>query len=351
MSIFKCVAGLLTGGENLVLATIVSRSGSAPRAVGSRMAVRRDGAIIGTIGGGILEARVQELAREVFHQRQAVLKKYVLTAQDASQMGMVCGGVVQVLVQFLDASRPANLELYRDLVASLGARRRAWLFTEMPTAVDVPGLAAQFLIKGDGTTDGTAAVGPGEPLAVQALINQASAGQPEVIDYQGQRYLVESLCHEGTVYIFGAGHVSQQVAPLASLVGFSVVVLDDRQEFANRERFPQADEVVVLGNFDEALAGIEINADSYLVIVTRGHAHDQTVLRQALATAAGYIGMIGSRRKRDAVYENLGKEGFTRQDFDRVFSPIGLAIGAETPEEIAVSIVAEVIQVRAGKNR
>ena len=105
MSIFKCMADLLTGGENLVLATIVSRSGSAPRAVGSRMAVRQDGAIIGTIGGGILEARVQELAKEVFHQRQAVLKKYALTAQDASQMGMVCGGVVQVLVQFLDASR------------------------------------------------------------------------------------------------------------------------------------------------------------------------------------------------------------------------------------------------------
>ena len=347
MSIFKCMADLLTGGENLVLATIVSRSGSAPRAVGSRMAVRQDGAIIGTIGGGILEARVQELAKEVFHQRQAVLKKYVLTAQDASQMGMVCGGVVQVLVQFLEASRPANLELYRDIVASLGARWRAWLFTEVPTAFDVPGRAAQFLRKGDGT----AAVGPGEALAVQALINQASAGQPVVIDYQGKRYLVESLCHEGTVYIFGAGHVSQQVAPLASLVGFSVVVLDDRQEFANRERFPQADEVVLLGNFDEALAGMGINADSYLVIVTRGHAHDQTVLRQALATPAGYIGMIGSRRKRDAVYENLGKEGFTQRDFDRVFSPIGLAIGAETPEEIAVSIVAELIQVRAGKNR
>ncbi len=172
-----------------------------------------------------------------------------------------------------------------------------------------------------------------------------------MISYQGKEYLVESLCHAGTVYIFGAGHVSQQLAPLATLVGFSTVVLDDRQEFANRERFPNVAEVIVLDSFQRALEGLEINADSYLVLVTRGHAHDHTVLRQALKTKAGYIGMIGSRRKRDAVYAAMAKEGFVQQDFDRVFSPIGLAIMAETPEEIAVSIVAELIQVRAEKNQ
>ncbi len=344
MGIFHRIAELLDGGESLVLATIVSRSGSAPRAVGSRMAVRQDGAIIGTIGGGILEARVQELAREVFGHQQAVLRKFVLTAEDASQMGMVCGGVVQVLVQFLDASHPGDVGLYREIAATVTAGERAWLITAMPSGFDVPGPIAQGMSKGKDQSTGDL-----EPHVVEALTAYPS-DRSEIAEYQGRRYLVEALSHEGTVYIFGAGHVSQQVAPLASLVGFSVVVLDDRQEFANRERFPQADGVIVLDNFDAALEGLEINADSYLVIVTRGHAHDQTLLRQALATPAGYIGMIGSRRKRDAVYENLGKEGFTRQDFDRAFSPIGLAIGAETPEEIAVSIVGELIQVRAGKN-
>jgi xanthine dehydrogenase accessory factor len=346
MGIFHRIAGLLAGGESLVLATIVSRSGSAPRAVGSRMLVRQDGSIVGTIGGGILEARVQNLAREVFGHGQAVLKKYVLTAQDASQMGMVCGGVVQTLVQFLDASQPDNLELYRDIVASLETRQRAWLITALPAIFDVPQSTAQYLLKNEGTI-----VGNLDQQAVQALTAQASAGQPEVISYQGKEYLVEALCHEGTVYIFGAGHVSQQLAPLATLVGFSTVVLDDRQEFANRERFPNVAEIIVLDSFPQALEGLEINVDSYLVLVTRGHAHDQTVLRLALATKAGYIGMIGSRRKRDAVYAALAKEGFTQQDFDRVFSPIGLAIGAETPEEIAVCIVAELIQVRAEKNQ
>ncbi len=346
MGIFYSIAELLTGGESLALATIVSRSGSAPRSVGSRMVVRRDGAIVGTIGGGILEARVQELAREVLGHEKSVLKKYVLTAQDASQMGMVCGGVVQVLVQFLDVSRPGHLELYREIVAALKARRRAWLITELPSGFDVPEPTTQFLIKSDATT-----VGDLDYQAVLALTTQTSASQPELISYREKQYLVESLGHEGIVYIFGAGHVSQQLARLTGMVGFSTVVLDDRQEFANRERFPNAEEVIVLDSFQRALEGLEINADSYLVLVTRGHAHDQTVLRQALATKAGYIGMIGSRRKRDAIYDALVQEGFTRQDLQRVFSPIGLAIGAETPEEIAVSIVSELIQVRADKNR
>jgi xanthine dehydrogenase accessory factor len=346
MGIFHSIAGLLAGGESLVLATIVSRSGSAPRAVGSRMVVRRDGSIIGTIGGGILEARVQELAKEVFQHGQAVLKKYVLTPQDATQMGMVCGGVVRALVQFLDASQPGNLELYQAIVASLEARQQAWLITAMPANVDVPEASAQYLSKND-----DAMVGDLDPQAGQILTSQASAGQPEILSHQGKEYLVEPLCHAGTVYIFGAGHVSQQLAPLSTLVGFSTAVLDDRQEFANRERFPGADEVVVLDTFERAMEGLEINGDSYLVLVTRGHAHDHTVLRQALKTKAGYIGMIGSRRKRDAVYAAMAKEGFGQQDFDRVFSPIGLDIGAETPEEIAVSIVAELIKIRAEKNQ
>ena len=135
------------------------------------------------------------------------------------------------------------------------------------------------------------------------------------------------------------------------MVGFQTVVLDDRQEFANRERFETADEVIVPSSFERAIDDLEINEQSYLVLVTRGHAHDKTLLRQALGTKAGYIGMIGSRRKRDAVYEALRKEGISPGEFDRVFSPIGLEIGAETPEEIAVSIVAELIRVRAAKNQ
>ena len=136
---------------------------------------------------------------------------------------------------------------------------------------------------------------------------------------------------------------------LTQMVDFRTVVLDDREAFANRERFKTADEILVLSDFIGAFSDLEIDEDSYVVIVTRGHRHDKTVLSQALRTKAGYIGMIGSRRKRDATYGAIIKEGFTPEDLDRVHCPIGLVFCAETPQEIAVSIVAELIDARANK--
>ena len=152
-----------------------------------------------------------------------------------------------------------------------------------------------------------------------------------------------------TVLIFGAGHVAKQLAAISKIVGFTTVVLDDRKEFANPERFPGADQILVLDTFEDSLQGLSIDTDSYIVILTRGHRHDQTVLSQALKTNAGYIGMIGSRKKRDTIYRNLLDGDFTTKDIDRVHSPVGLDIQAETPEEIGVSIVAELILERAKK--
>jgi xanthine dehydrogenase accessory factor len=216
----------------------------------------------------------------------------------------------------------------------------------IPSGLDTPETVHQGLMNVSGLI-----VGDLDQDVIQALLTQALTGRPELFPHQGKHYLADPLSPQSTVYIFGAGHVAQQLAPLAQKVGFRTVILDDREEFANRERFPNVDEVIVLPSFDVALEGLEIDGDSYLVLVTRGHAYDQTVLRRALATPACYIGMIASRRKRDAIYAALGQEGFSRPDFDRINSPIGLAIGAETPEEIAVSIVAELIQIRAAKNR
>jgi xanthine dehydrogenase accessory factor len=133
------------------------------------------------------------------------------------------------------------------------------------------------------------------------------------------------------------------------LVGFRVVVVDDRPEYATAERFPDASRLAVVQGFDRAFGGLEIDADSYIVIFTRGHQFDRTVLEQALGTGAGYIGMISSRRKREAIYQALEVAGFERGRLEQVHSPIGIDIGAETPEEIAVSIVAELIKVRSGE--
>jgi xanthine dehydrogenase accessory factor len=346
MGIFNSIAELLGGGQNFALALIVSRSGSAPRAAGARMVVREDSSIIGTIGGGMLEAKVRDLAIAALRERNSVLKEFVFNAEDAAWMGMICGGQVKVLVQFVDASQTQNHLLYQEILATLRARKPAWLITEIPSGEEGPEPTAQWVV-----SNGAAHVGGLGGGTVEALTAAASAGRPQPIAHGEKSFLVESLRNDGVVYIFGAGHISRELASLTGLVGFHTVVLDDRADFANRERFPVADEVVVLDSFYQALAGLDINEGSYLVLVTRGHVHDKTLLRQALGTKAGYIGMIGSRTKRDSLYNALCSEGFARHEFERVSSPIGLDIGAETPEEIAVSIVAELIRARARRNR
>ncbi|HHW43613.1 MAG TPA: XdhC/CoxF family protein, partial [Desulfotomaculum sp.] len=181
---------------------------------------------------------------------------------------------------------------------------------------------------------------------LEPLLRAGGSRYPQLLQVDGDTFLVEPVSSPHTVYLFGAGHVAQKVAWLASFVGFRTVVLDDREEFANRERFPRAEEIIVLDDFEHAMKDLPIGRDSYLVIVTRGHRYDLTVLAQALQTGAGYIGMIGSTGKREAIYRALREAGVTGEQLARVHSPIGLPIGAETPEEIAVSIVAELIKVR-----
>ena len=157
--------------------------------------------------------------------------------------------------------------------------------------------------------------------------------------------LLEPIFSEPTVYIFGGGHVSEQLSPLAKKVYFKVVVIDDREIFANRTRFPEADEVIV-SEFEKCFNQLNIDETSYIVIVTRGHLYDGFVLKQAVKTKARYIGMIGSKRKIRTLYQNLMEEGIAKDALARVYAPIGIDINSETPEEIAVSIVAELIKVR-----
>ncbi len=344
-AIIKDICGLLNGGESFSLATILSQSGSSPRTAGTKMIVRSDGSIMGTIGGGLLEAQVIRFASGVLQSRRAVTKVFNLTGKDAGQMDMICGGRLEVLVDYVDASDASTVDAYNTMALAVDNRERAVLVTSIPATEEDAAHGKPCLVKGDVALSGDC---PGE---LPELVAKSGGRYPEVIIAGGRRFLVEPACDLGTVYLFGAGHVSQKIAPLATLVDFRTVVLDDRKEFANHERFPTADGVIVLDTFERALEGLDIDRDSYLVIVTRGHAHDKTVLGLALKTNAGYIGMIGSRRKRDAIYRALSAEGFAEDDFARVYCPIGLEIEAETPEEIAVSVMAELIKARAELGR
>jgi len=339
----------LQRGEPVVQATILGHAGSTPRTSGAKMIVRPDGRIEGTIGGGLVEAETMRAAAGMLGTPAAAIRSYDLhTGGGAETLDMLCGGRMDVLLDSIVAS-PENIDFYRRVADALAHGQKGLIVTQLPVSDDTAGSPARQLFDAHARPlAGLLSADAPPPAVIEAALSQRA---PATYPRQRPRYLLEPLSAAGTVIILGAGHVSLAVAELSQKVGFRTVVRDDRKEFANRERFPTADQVEAIPSFENALAGLVIDSDSYLVIVTRGHHHDGTVLAQALASRAGYIGMIGSRRKRDAIYGDMRARGFTSLDIERVHSPIGLPIEAETPEEIAVSIVAELIAARAAKSK
>jgi xanthine dehydrogenase accessory factor len=190
---------------------------------------------------------------------------------------------------------------------------------------------------------------PGGPVEELQDLAKRGGTYDRIAAETGARTYVEPIGMQGTAYIFGAGHCGEKLAPVLSTVGFYTVVVDDRAEFASASRFPSADRILVPESFENIIEGLPIDEESYIVIVTRGHMHDRNVLKQALETPAGYVGMIGSKKKVAETLRALEEAGFSPENIARVHAPIGISIGAETPEEIAVSIAAQLIQVRAAR--
>jgi xanthine dehydrogenase accessory factor len=337
MRFVKEVQGVLEEGKAVVLAVILAKSGSTPRSAGTMMAVAPDGRCFGTIGGGMVESAVIRASLALFGEAMAArVVTYGLSVDDAADAGMVCGGRVSILLHRLDpfcaeqlAVIPRSLKKGRRCVLCLPMER-----TGLPQVCVVPQDADNRLPPG--VTAGL----------LRRVLRQTT---PQQIETPGGNLVALPFADPGTVVITGAGHVAQHTARLTAMAGFRTVVQDDRTDFANRERFPDAHEVQVLPSFDDCYGLLDPGPESYFIVVTRGHHHDKRVLRQALCRPAVYVGMIGSKRKRDACYSALLEEGVPQEDLDRVHCPIGLAIGAETPEEIAVSIVAELIRVRASR--
>jgi xanthine dehydrogenase accessory factor len=253
MDIYDEIVRLRKLGQKCALATIVQVNGSIPSYESAKLLVREDGSLLGTVGGGCVEAEVWNAARQVMESERPQHLSFNLGHDAAYDNGLICGGQLSVFV---------------------------------------------------------------EPIVPQPR-----------------------------AFIFGAGHISKSLSKIAALAGFATIVIDNREAFANRERFPDADEVFA-AEYEEVFPKLQMNDTSYAIIVTRGHKDDMRVLRWALNTPARYIAMIGSKRKVIGVVKELEKEGIPRQALDRLFAPMGFEIGAITPEEIAVSVVSEMIAVR-----
>ena len=335
---------LLVQGEAFVLATIVSHLGSTPRTSGSKMIVTADGRGIGTIGGGLLEAGVMSRAVELIPRGQSAVMPFNLNYETIASMDMICGGQAEVL---LDCVSPNDSDqvLFDTWWQVLTTGEQGCFLTIVMMEGERVHQVSHCLVYPGGEIQGTF---PLTDFERKKIIAAASTPGIKTLAFDDAFVVLEPAGRVCAAHLFGAGHVARPTAHLASLVGFQVHVYDDRPEYANRERFPDAHTIHLLETFDEAFDGLAPGADDFVVILTRGHLHDQNVLAKTLSTGAGYIGMIGSRKKRRTIYRNLLDQGVAQQAIDRVHSPIGLSIGAETPEEIAVSIVAELITVRAG---
>ena len=340
----NAIKRMLHQGDCLMVALVLDQEGSTPRTKGARMILGPD-TTIGTIGGGRIEASVLQTAREMLGKPGAVMCSFDLTAEIADGMDMICGGRMDILIESLLPNSELD-SFYSQLLEMLNRRQDGFLVTEI-LATASPLCEIRRWIHGPADLIiGTKT----ESNYIQSILFSEPRNLPAsmVCTDTGSRFLIEAIGPPETVYLFGAGHVSLQTAILSNMLGFETVVLDDRAEFANNDRFPDA-QVRVLPSFDRAFEELIIDQKSYIIILTRGHIHDKTVLVQALQTPAKYIGMIGSRKKRDAIYRSLEAAGFSDSDFKRVSCPIGLSINAQTPEEIAVSICAELIQIRHGK--
>ena len=244
-----------SSGERAALVTVVATEGSTPQKAGAKMLVHADGRIVGTIGGGCLEAEMTWRAREAIENRRVQLVSYDLTPEQAGEDGLVCGGRMQIFI---------------------------------------------------------------EPIE----------GTP-------------TLC------LFGAGHVAQPLARMAKAVGFRVEVADDRVKFANRERFPEAD-LIVVEAFPSAARKMTLGHNSYAIIVTRGHKSDGEALAATVGKGLRFVGLLGSKPKVVHIFSALQESGVSTEELGKVHAPLGLEIGAQTPEEIAVSILAEMVAVRRG---
>lgn len=321
------IAGALGSGQGVELVSVVASSGSTPRGAGALLAVFPDGRTCGTVGGGNVEYEAGKLAAELLARGENAVRDFRFVQGDAASLGMVCGGDVRLHFQYLSPEEPAVRQLVQTLLDALEVNADAWLVRKMDGERVDAMLVSRRL-----------SVHDAPPFPHSLLQNRA---------VMQDGWFAVPFVRAGRTYVFGGGHVSQALVPVIAAVGFRPVVYDDRKEFADPTLFPAA-EKAIYGDFLRLDEHLTITPDDYVVIMTRGHQADYEVLTQVLRSGAKYIGCIGSKRKLAICRERLLAAGFTAEEYQRLHAPIGLAIGAETPEEIAVSVAAEMISVRAG---
>ena len=338
--ILRQLPQIIRSGQRAAYCSVVKTVGSTPQKAGAKLLILPTFQSVGTLGGGCVEAEARKQAAQLMQTGQRKLLQFQLDNDYGWDDGLICGGRMNIFIDLTD--RPEDAELFEKMNALLDADIPAVTATVVESP-DRGKLGQKLLIGLDGTRVGSLDEAPLLPFAVKAL----ETHQPQLLqsDDKTEAVYVEAALPKIRLVIAGAGHVGSALARLANFCGFHVCVIDDRPEFANAQNIPDADEIVVQ-DLAEALRERNIDPMTFVVIVTRGHHHDEECLHAVINSNAGYIGMIGSRRKIKLIFDDLIEMGVNPDRMTRVHAPIGIDIASKTVPEIAVSIAAQLIQVR-----
>lgn len=340
---------LMQKGEPCVLATVVRTRGMTPQKAGAKQLIREDGSSVGTLGGGCVEGDIWFYAREMLRNKSAPeLREYHLDADVAEKDGLVCGGTMDFFIEPFWQSE-TKLLFFKEI-------RQAYE-GGAPLAVAIvvksadPGCATgtKMLVHEDGRTEGSLGTPELDKLVARAGKKLAPFGNNELLQADdGAQVYIEGFTTPPTLIIMGGGHIGKSVYNLAVMLEFRVIIVDDRPEFSNQERFPHAHQTVV-ADYARALDQVPVNDNSFILVATRGHRYDDDATHAAVKTKARYIGLLGSRHKNVMIFRDLLESGVPINKLKEIHAPVGLDIGARTPEELAVSIMAEIVQcIRGG---
>lgn len=325
-TIFTAIQEQLNQKYPMVLVTIISQSGSSPRGLGAQMLVKADESIVGSVGGGALENTCRMFAKDCLTSRQSIIQKCVLQEHGAHSIGAVCGGTVQALMQYIDAASSDWLSLTEQVLDLLQAHQTGWLV--LPFDGSVPSL-----LHGDGS------LVSGSVPDETALPRQGRCLKTET------RFYLPLPVTERAI-VFGGGHCAQALVPVLTAIGFRVTVFDNRPEYTTGSLFPDA-EALIYGEYGHIAEHLTLLPSDFVVVMSHGHLHDLEILTQVLQNPPCYVGAMGSRRKNAFINEQLHKAGISKEVIGQIHSPIGTAIKAVTPAEIAISIAGEMIYERA----
>ncbi len=354
MDIFQEILRALEIEDRVILATIIATTGSTPASAFSKMLIKSQGSVsVGTVGGGCLEGDVLQAAKRLHDSNKAEILTFHLN-EDEFVQGLICGGSLDVLVEPIAKEQ---LFLFEEVQALRDAGEDCIVATFLGNAgvinskIIVPNVILSSAKQDEESSSLIQQIlrfaqdDKTKETILEAFRRTNRRNETQRVKTANGELLLEPISGTPSLIIFGGGHVSRYVCKAAAMAGFRITVVDDREQYANPQRFPDAAQTIAT-DFPEAFRRLTIKPSTYIVIVTRGHRFDEEILEEALKTSARYIGMIGSKRKVFTTYEHLVERGVAIDSLKRVHAPMGIEIGAVTAEEIGISIVAELIAVR-----